>query len=147
MSWFSRWFQNPGSEIFSSKSKGDIVGRVTINGVSFFGDNIQVAGRNVIINGEVVMSVDKAESKLIVHVEEGVINSLRADGSVYCGEVTGNVDAGGSVDVKGTVGGSIDAGGSVNVVGNTGNIDAGGSVNVVGTVNGKMDAGGSIRVK
>ncbi len=62
--------------------------------------------------------------------------------SVQCGDVGGNVDAGGSVTC-GNVGGSVDAGCSVNCGEVTGDVDAGTDVNC-GNVGGSVDAGVNI---
>lgn len=119
---------------------------ITIKGQTFVGDSVDIVGRRVIIDGVEVMRVDDSETKLHVEVT-GVLGQLKADGSVNCSEVHGNVDAGGSVTVQGKVGNDVDAGGSVTVTGDvTGNVEAGGSIKVGGSIKGDADAGGSIRM-
>ena len=55
--------------------------------------------------------------------------------------VSGDVDAGGSVSVGGSVNGDVEAGGKVSVGGDvSGNIDAGAGVTVEGDVSGDIDA-------
>lgn len=71
-------------------------------------------------------------------------NDLRVDGvisavSITCGDVSGNVDAGGSVNC-GSVLGNVDAGGYVNCGNVEGSVDAGSRVNC-GNVGGYVDAG------
>lgn len=62
--------------------------------------------------------------------------------SVICGDVTGNVDAGGRVEC-GNVGGDVDAGSRVDCDNVEGNIDAGSRVDCQ-DVGGSIDAGSSI---
>lgn len=111
------------------------MGKIIINGITIEtpdGANVCVNGNGVFINGaksDAFNSVNFGGS-ITVNVT-GPIGNLEATGSVNCEEVKGNVDAGGSVTVKGNVGGDIDAGGSVTVGGNAlGSIDAGGSVHL-----------------
>jgi len=65
----------------------------------------------------------------------GVISPL----TVSCGDVSGNVDAGGGVNC-GNVGGSVDAGSHVNCGNVDGSVDAGSDVNC-GNIGGNLDAG------
>ena len=98
------------------------------------GEKIEVEGNNVSItslNGRLtVTSGSGAQSKIDISqcsqpveikVVGGVINDVKADGSVSCDNVGGNVSAGGSVSCD-DVGGNVSAGGSVtadDVSGNT----------------------------
>lgn len=101
---------------------------VTINGVTYEGNNISVFNNVVKIDGKVVSG--KPDKDNILHVS--------VTGNLH------NLDAGGSVDVKGDVTGSVDAGGSVHAGNVGGSVDAGGSVHC-GNVGGNIDAGGSVR--
>lgn len=103
---------------------------IKINGVTYSGNNIEVIGTSVSIDGKPVDGTFK--SPLEVRVVEGVLHELKADGSVICGHVTGNVTAGGSVNCD-----DID-----------GNVTAGGSVNADEITNPKATimAGGSVRI-
>lgn len=133
MNWFKRLFG---------------MAKVEINGYSFSGDNVMIVGRHVYVDGQKVEThLVAGQQELDIKVTEGLLKELKAGGSVECGEVTGNVDAGGSISVTGNVGGNADAGGSIDISGNVqGTVDAGGSVRVGGSVSGDIDAGGSVRV-
>lgn len=114
---------------FLGKSKTSTVissnGKVTINGVTYEGNNItitdnkvQIDGRTVErgVTGEVQVKIEgspvKVYSDAFVEVSGDVLGDIDSGGSVNCGNVKGDVDAGGSVRC-GSVGGSVDAGGSV----------------------------------
>lgn len=121
--------------------------RFRLNGVEFEGNMVDIVGRNIFINGQKVAQVEAGETALDIHILEGTLGELKADGNVVCQNVTGSVDAGGSITVNGSVGAKCDAGGTITVMGNVaGNLDAGGSIKVGGAVQGKMNAGGSINV-
>lgn len=100
--------------------------RITINGVTYAG-----AGSVSIINGVVTIDGKRQDGSVSgvveIRVLEGTIGELRTDAAVNCGEVRGNVHAGGSVNCDG-VGGSVNAGGSVNCDAVRGPVNAGGSV-------------------
>ena len=121
--------------------KGATMGTVTVNGKTYVGNDLQIINGKVLVDGR---EVDNGLSGVVeVRVLEGTIGQLKTDASVTCQNVTGNIDAGGSVTVKGDVGGKVDAGGSVNC-GDVGqSVDAGVSVNC-GAVQGNVDAGGSV---
>jgi len=120
------------------------MGTVNINGVVYEGNNISIVNGVVKIDG-VIQTGEHLEKKIAeIRVIDGTIGALRTDASVYCQDVTGNIDAGGSVTVQGSVGGEIDAGGSIKCGDVTGNVDAGGSV-TCGKISGSVDAGGSVR--
>lgn len=103
---------------------------VTINGITYEGNNIKVINDKVWIDGK---RLDK--------------DNVKPSNNILKVEVTGNLHnlyAGGSVEVKGNVYGDVDAGGSVHC-GDVGkDVDAGGSVHA-GDVAGDIDAGGSVR--
>ena len=105
---------------------------VSINGRHFSGNNVNIVGRNVYVDGVKVDAGDlSTQTELEIKVTEGVLGKLDAGGSVTCGDVNGSVSTGGSLSVKGNVGGDA---------------NAGGSMNVSGSVSGKINAGGSVRV-
>lgn len=121
---------------------------VTINGRTFYGDNVTIRGDKIYVDGQLSdVGLSPGQKELDIKVTEGVLGVLDAGGSVVCGEVREYVDAGGSITVNGNVGGGADSGGSISVNGDvTGDVDAGGSVTVSGSVTGSIDAGGSVRV-
>lgn len=101
-------------------------------------NTIVVNGKRYETNGKSISVVNgavKVDGKTIVDELSGVVEikwdgplaDLRAEGSVTCGVVAGNVSAGGSVEA-GDVGGSVRAGGSVRCEIVSGGIQAGGSV-------------------
>jgi hypothetical protein len=100
--------------------------RISINGRVFSGQNVNIAGGHVYING-VRQDGDKLEGVVEVRILEGSVENLQSDASITCGNVGGNVHAGGSVQCD-NVKGSINAGGSVQADDVRGSINAGGSV-------------------
>ena len=127
------------------------MGKIIINGITIDtpdGANVCVNGNGVFINGaksDAFNSVNFGGS-ITVNVT-GPIGNLDAAGSVNCEEVKGNVEASGSVTVKGNVGGDVDTSGSVTVHGDvSGDIDTSGSVTVGGNALGSIDAGGSVHL-
>lgn len=102
--------------------------RITINGMTFETDG---SAQIVVNNGPVTVGGKHVVGGLsgVVQVKwEGPLASLKSDASVTCGDVSGDVDAGGSVQSN-NVNGSVSAGGSVNCGSVGGKIRAGGSVN------------------
>lgn len=99
---------------------------VTINGVTYEGNNIKVVNNKVWIDGKRVDAKPDEQQILHVHVT-GTLHNLDVGGSVTAQDVAGYVDAGGSVQC-GNVGEYVDAGGSVQCKNVGGDIDAGGSV-------------------
>jgi hypothetical protein len=98
---------------------------VIINGKEYSGNNVTVINGVVTVDGSPVL--DTGNKNVEVKIE-GSVGELRADGSVtVSGTVTGNVDAGGSVNCD-DVGGNVSAGGSVNCDDVGGSVNAGGSV-------------------
>ena len=116
--------------------------KVTINGVTYEGNSVHVRNGKVIIDGLEQSSIEVKNNRVDLHIIEGAVGDIRADGSVYAQNVHGSVNAGGSVDCK-DVGGDVDAGGSATCGDVKGNVDAGGSVRC-GNVEGDVDAGGSV---
>ena len=113
---------------------------ISINGVTYKGDNLVINGSKVIIDG--VVQESNATGVLEVRILEGVVNNLTSTASVTCGDVTGNVDAGSSVQCR-NVGGDVDAGSSVMCGDVGGSVDAGSSVKC-GNVKQYVDAGSSV---
>jgi len=99
---------------------------ITINGKC-----IEVKGSHIsIVNGVVKVDGVTIESGLqgVVEVKwEGPIAILSTDASVTCGDVGGNVSAGGSVHSE-NIQGSVTAGGSVHAGDISGGVTAGGSI-------------------
>lgn len=100
--------------------------RISINGHVFSGQNVDIVGGNVYING-VKQEGDKLQGVVEVRILEGTVNNLKSDASISCGNVGGDVHASGSVQCD-NVKGSINAGGSVQADDVGGSINAGGSV-------------------
>lgn len=118
---------------------------IKVNGESFQiqsggRNNIQIRNNRVWVDGKDVTGKDIGSACKIEW--EGPLASLIVEGDVACGDVQGDVDAGGSVQCK-DVGGFVDAGGSINCGNVKGNVDAGGSI-ICGNVGGEIDAGGSV---
>lgn len=96
-----------------------------IDGRDFFGKNITITHRKVIIDGVIVE--DSKSGVVEVRILEGVVENLHSEMAVTAGEVTGNVRAG--MEVRcGNVGGNVDAGMNVDCGTVGGNVDAGMSV-------------------
>ena len=102
--------------------------RIVVNGITIDveGNNISIQNGRVRVDGKDINVELGTNATLKV---EGDLMNLTTDRSVECGNVHGNVDAGGSVHC-GNVEGNIDAGGSVSGGGVGGDIDAGGSVSI-----------------
>lgn len=98
---------------------------ISINGKTYVGNNVQVVGGRVYIDGR--EQTDTVSGVVEIRVLEGTIHELRTDASVSCQDVTGNVSAGGSVNCD-DVGGAVSAGGSVNCGKVGGSVRAGGSI-------------------
>ncbi len=109
------------------------MGKITINGVTYEGNNLNIINGNVYIDGKIATNVDK-EVKIKV---EGSLMNLATDQSVECEDVHGSIEAEGSVNCE-DVGGNVVAGGSVNCNDVEGNVTAGGSVNC-------NDVGGNVK--
>ena len=99
---------------------------VTINGVTYEGNNVSMINNRIIIDGKEVGETERAQTQIVIN---GNIGNLETDKSVTVnGEITGNVTAGGSVNCD-DIGGDVRAGGSVNCDDIGGDVRAGGSVN------------------
>lgn len=122
------------------------MGQVTINGVNVSvpdGADISVINNKIYVNGQPYGI--EFDNNLVIEVIGSLVNVKTDRGCVnVTGDVTGNVDAGGSVKC-GNVGGYVDSGGALTCGDVQGNVDSGGSVKC-GKVGGKVDAGGSVMV-
>ena len=103
------------------------MGTVIINGQTFRGDNITINGNKVLIDGKEVIRGPQINDAVEVRITGGAMNVF-SDKSISCGQVNGDVQAGGSVNCD-SVGGSVHAGGSVNCDEVGGDVTAGGSIN------------------
>lgn len=93
-------------------------------------NNISIINNKLYINGKEYIFDDKGISDLEI---KGEVEALETD----C-----------SISINGNVSGDVDVGGSINIVGDvTGDIDAGGSINITGSHKGDIDAGGSVLIK
>lgn len=103
--------------------------RIQINNISYSSINgkVDIVGGKIVIDG--VVQEQTLNSVVEVRVLEGAINSLSTDASVSCGNVNGDVKAGGSVNCA-NVQGDVKAGGSINCGSVAGSVKAGGSVNM-----------------
>lgn len=96
-----------------------------VNGVRYEGNTVSIINGVVTIDG---VRQDGERLSGVVEVRiEGVLNSLKTDASVTCGDVQGSVSAGGSVVCE-NIHGNVSAGGSVKSGDITGNVSAGGSI-------------------
>jgi cytoskeletal protein CcmA (bactofilin family) len=108
---------------------------------------------SVVINGK-KFSVGSFIKSLSAKEGVVIINGKQIFDGKECPEINievqgdcGDIDAAGSVIVKGNVNGDIDASGQVEVNGDVkGNIDANGSVDC-GNVGGDVDANGSVSMR
>ena len=94
--------------------------------------------RVVLYHGHRLMKNTRGEENLTFTYEGEALNVQSAI-TVNCGDVDGDVDAGGTVNC-GSVGGDVDAGGSVNCADIGGDADAGADIHC-GNVGGDVDAG------
>ena len=97
--------------------------------------------RVVLYRGWKLVSHGK-DPELKLSLQENLVGDLYSDFSVVCGDVKGNVEAGGDVQC-GNVTGRVDAGNNVQCEFITGDVDAGNDVRC-GTVEGDVDAGHSV---
>ena len=99
-------------------------GSMTINGVTYQGNNISVTNGRVTIDGQkqdidtsqyinIVGNINQLACDKSVRID-GSVKEVTAAGSVVCDSVNGNIKAGGSVNCD-KVGGNVTAGGSVNI--------------------------------
>lgn len=101
--------------------------KIEINGKVYIGNNVDLIGRTLYING--IKQESNLSGIVEVRVLEGVIDNLTTDASVSCHNVNGDVKAGGSVNCA-NVQGDVKTGGSVNCGSVAGSVKAGGSVNM-----------------
>jgi hypothetical protein len=135
---------------FFRKAKGLIMGHsnnvggsatIRINGQTFTGQDANIVGGKLIIDGvEQVGALP--ENILKIEIVSGVLRQLNTDLSVTCGDIAESVNCGGSVNC-GDVGGNVDASGSCNAKNVGGSVKAGGSVTCK-KVSGSVKAGGNI---
>lgn len=99
--------------------------KIVIDGRTFSGNSVSIIGGQVTIDG--VVQDGSLSGVVEIKITEGVLRELKTDASVSCGEVKGDIDAGGSVTC-GRVSGNVRAGGSITCN------DVGGSVMASGSV-------------
>lgn len=104
--------------------------KITINGEVF---QIEGSASISINNNSISVGGNKIKDGLsdIVEIKwEGPVADVDSNASIsITGDVTGDVDAGGSVKC-GNVGGDVDAGGSISCGNVSGDVDAGGSISM-----------------
>ena len=105
--------------------KGGGGGTITINGVTYTGNNISMRNGKVTIDG---VEQDQKISGVVEVRVSGTLASLDCDSSVTCNDVHGSVNVGGSITCA-DVSGSVNAGGSIKCREVGGNASAGGSIN------------------
>jgi hypothetical protein len=88
------------------------MGTIVIDGKTFKGNNVTIRNGAVIIDGASQPGI--LTGVVEIKITEGTISRLDTDASVTCGDVAGQVSAGGSVSCN-NVGGSVNAGGSVRI--------------------------------
>lgn len=99
-------------------------GKITLNGKTYSGSNIQIDGNKVVIDGanvddtigaSITISGDiaKVVSKQSMMVDGDITGDIKASGSVNCHDINGSVTAGGSVNCM-DIEGNVKAGGSIN---------------------------------
>lgn len=106
--------------------------------------SITVNGRRYRIEGNIFSAVNFSDGEIIINGKK-VTGNLSGDVRVIWEGPAVDVNADGSVTVNGNVSGSVDAGGSITCGNVEGDVDAGGSV-TAGKVSGDIDAGGSVSV-
>lgn len=128
---------------------GNIVGRhnmatMTINGRTITGNNIQMTGDRIIVDGVDVTDQTGVDMKSILEVKiTGDVQNVSCDrGLSITGTVHGNVDSKGAVSCD-NVGGDVKAAGAVSCDDVKGNVTAGGSVSC-DDVGGSVSAGGRV---
>jgi hypothetical protein len=123
--------------------------QINVNGKTFEvpdGSSINVINDNVYVNGEIYTGPGQETKDFKIEITGGLAHLSVVRGNVTVNGNTEQINCGGSVSVTGSVTGNVDAGGSVNCGNISGDVDAGGSVNC-GSVGGDIDAGGSVRHK
>ncbi len=123
---------------------------ISIFGKKFFANtttkshSIHMVGGKLTVDGvEIKDSGIDLTNVLVIKVENATVGEITTDRSVQCGDVTGSVKAGGSVNCD-TVKGDVEAKkGSVNANDVGGSVKAGGNV-VCDSVKGSITAGGNV---
>jgi hypothetical protein len=110
-------------------------------------DNLTVINTNgrITVNGDLVENPAGDDGIVEIRIMEGSIHTVESDRNVVCGEVTGDVKAGGNVVAK-DVGGSVKSGGNTTCGDVTGDVKAEGNIQS-GRVSGKAKAGGNLIIK
>lgn len=98
--------------------------------------------RVVVYAGHTLVGNSLACENLMFQYEGPALNIV-SHISVTCGDVEGDVDAGGNISC-GNIGGDADAGTYISCGNVSGDVDAGGSVSC-GNVDGDVDAGGNVK--
>jgi hypothetical protein len=118
---------------------GDNVGTISIGGRSFQGNDLDIVGGRIYVDGKDVTDDANYQGGDVKVEITGDVGSVKSDRSVSVrGSIHGDVEAGGSVNCS-AVSGKVEAGGSVNCNSVGGNVKAGGSVNC-GDVQGDVKA-------
>lgn len=113
---------------FNKKRANNCYSSVTVNGktIKVRGNSITVINDKIIVDGKVL---DEAfDSPNITVIVEGDCKILSACGNVEVKGNAGNIDCRGSCHIEGNVTGNVDASGSVTCGDVGGDIDASGSV-------------------
>lgn len=102
--------------------------KITINGktIEVSGSNITVVNNKIFVDGKEISDEVSKNANIYIY---GDVNYIETDKSVSCGNVTGNVYAGGSVSCD-DIDGSVSCGGSVSCDGIGGSVTAGGSISM-----------------
>lgn len=101
--------------------------RVSINGKTYVGNNININGNQVYIDGElqddlddtkkievsILSNVEKIVSEESIYIKGNVKGNVEAKASVNCDDITGNVSAGASVNCD-NIHGNAFAGATIN---------------------------------
>jgi hypothetical protein len=105
------------------------MGQIEIDGRVFSGTSVEIRGGKVIIDGK--EQDGTLQGVVEVRITEGSPVSIRSDASVYCGAVSGDVDARMSVEC-GNVTGNVKAGMSVECGDIGGDVNAGMGITTTG---------------
>jgi hypothetical protein len=116
---------------FNKKNSNCSYSTVTVNGktIRVHGNNISIINDEVIVDGRPLD--DAFDQPNITVIVEGDCKILSASGNVEVRGNAGNIDCRGSCHIYGNVTGNVDASGSVTCGDVGGNIDASGSVRCI----------------